>query len=77
MNQLVSMDDNYLSLGPAVAHARLRAEEAYVEPDGNPMMRAAPNAAVCAIPPSSAFASPLAATRKQPQPAHIIFGDVE
>ncbi|QDC40260.1 hypothetical protein [Sphingobium fuliginis] len=77
MNTIVSMHGNHLSLGPAGAHARLRAEEAYVEPDENHLIGTVPNATVGAIPLSSAFASRLAATRKQPQPAHIIFGDVE
>lgn len=77
MNTLVAVHGNHLALGPAGARARLRVEEAYVEPDGNHMIATGPNATVGAIPLSSAFASRLAAMRKHPQPAHMIFGDVE
>ncbi len=33
MNQLLSRNGDHLPLGPAVFHARLRAQDAYVEPD--------------------------------------------
>lgn len=75
MNQLVSMDGNHMPLCAAGGHTPRR--EAYVESDRNRMLRAAPNATVGAIAPYSAFASRPAATRKLPQPAHTIFGDVE
>lgn len=77
MNQLVANDGHRPMLGPAVFHARLRAEDAYVETDGKRTMPAVPDATVGTIPLSLTSASRLAGTRALPQPAHTISGDVE
>src|SRR3546814_853229 len=43
MNQLLSRNGDHLPLGPAVFHARLRAQDAYVEPDQTRALPAVPD----------------------------------
>src|SRR3546814_4344156 len=43
MNQLLSRNGDHLPLGPAVFHARLRAQDAYVEPDQTTALPAVPD----------------------------------
>lgn len=77
MNQLLSRNGDHLPLGPAVFHARLQAQDVYVEPDETRTLPAVPDPTGGTTPLSLASASRLAGTRALPQPAHSIFGDVE
>src|SRR3546814_19917337 len=75
MNQLLSRNGDHLPLGPDVFHARLRAQDAYVEPDQTHDLPAVPDPTDGTTPLFLASASRLAGTRHPPQPAHSIFGD--
>lgn len=77
MTASVSIVPGALPIPRAVIHVASPAEGIFAEPDGDRMPRAALHPTGCAFPPSSILALPLAAKRKPPQPAHMLFGDVE
>ena len=77
MNASVSIVPDALPIPTAVIHVACPAEGIFAEPDGDRMLRAALHPTGRALPPSSILASRLAVKRKPPQPAHMLFGDVE
>src|SRR3546814_18183210 len=77
MNQLLSRNGDHLPLGPAVFHARLRAQDAYVEPDQTRALPAVPAQTGGTTPLFLASASRLAGPRALPPPPHPNSRDVE
>jgi len=77
MTAPVSIVPDALPIPTVVIHVASPAEGIFAEPDGDRMPRAALHPTGCVFPPSSILALRLAAKRKPPQPAHMLFGDVE
>lgn len=77
MTASVSIVPNALPIPTAVIHVASPAEGIFAEPDGERMLRAALHPTGYAFPPFSILTLRLAAKRKPPRPAHMLFGDVE
>src|SRR3546814_19092537 len=75
MNQLLSRSGDHLPLGPAVFHARLRAQHAYVEPDQTRALPPLPDPTGGTTPLFLPSAPRLAGTPALPPSPHSIFGD--
>src|SRR3546814_13791462 len=76
MNQLLSRNGDNLPLGPAVFHARLRAQDAYVETDQTRALPAVPDPTGGTTPIFFASASRLAGTCALLLPTHPLSADV-